>query len=329
MKVAVIGTGGVAERNYLPFLSKQQDVELSMFSRTAAKAQACAAKFGGRVASSVEDLMSDSPDTVFILTGEKDRYEATNAVLPFRPKRIFFEKPLVAMQDQAHVTEDDFVKGREIMLKAKEISCETAMIFNYRFFDQSLRAAKILADRSFGKPVQVTALVHYACWSHCIDLIHQFAGQLVEITALSGSREHDGVGMKAFDVSAAFVTQSGATGTIIGTSGIDFAFPLFEMLFCFEGGRFTLRDLDGDMEVLDYAGNTHERYALTHQTSRWQQYDQSFDKSVDAYLNSLRNGTPPPVPGIAGLQELQFEAALKRSIQLNRPVKVQEEFSLL
>lgn len=328
MKVAVIGTGKVAENNYLPFLAKQKDVELSLFNRTPAKAEACAAKCGGRVASSIEDLMADSPDTVFILTREMERYDVAMAVLERRPKRVFFEKPLVAMLDQAHVTEDDFAKGRTIMQKAREIGCETAMIFNYRFFDQSLRADKILSERSFGKPIQVTALVHYACWSHCIDLIHKFAGQLTEITAISGAREHSGAGLQACDVAAAFVTDSGATGTILGTSGIGFTFPLFEMLFSFEGGRFTLRDLDGDMEALDYAGNSHETFALARQTSRWEQYARSFEKSIEAYLDSIRNGTPPPVPGMAGLQELQFEAAIKRSAQLNRPVRVQDEFPL-
>ena len=232
------------------------------------------------------------------------------------------------MLDQAHVTDDDFVNGREVMQKAGEIGCETAMIFNYRFFDQSLRAGKILSERPFGKPIQVTAFVHYACWSHCIDLIHKITGQLAEITAISGVREHSGAGLQAPDVAAAFVTDSGATGTILGTSGIGFTFPMFEMLFSFEGGRFTLRDLDGDTEVLDYAGNSHETFALTRETSRWQQYNASFEKSIAAYLDSIRNGTPPPVPGIAGLQELQFEAALKRSTQQHRPVKVQEEFPL-
>jgi predicted dehydrogenase len=328
LRVAVIGTGSVAERNYLPCLAKQQDVELGLFSRTSARAETCAAKFCGRVASSIEDLMADSPDTVFILTREMQRYDVAMAVLEHGPKRIFFEKPLVAILDQAHVTEDDFAKGRTIMQRAREIGCETAMIFNYRFFDQSLRAGKILSERSFGKPIQVTALVHYACWSHCIDLIHKFTGQLTEITAVSGVREHSGAGLTAPDVAAAFVTESGATGTILGTSGISFGFPLFELIFSFEGGRFTLRDLDGDMEVLDYAGSTYETLALTRQTSRWEQYDRSFDKSIEAYLESIRNGTPPPVPGMAGLQELQFEAALKRSVQLNRPVKVQDEFPL-
>ncbi len=72
----------------------------------------------------------------------------------------------------------------------------------------------------------------------------------------------------------------------------------------------------------------HELLALTRDTSRWDQYRLSFDKALDAYLTSVREGGEPPVPGLAGLQELQFEAALKRSIRLGRPVQVQDEFRL-
>ena len=96
----------------------------------------------------------------------------------------------------------------------------------------------------------------------------------------------------------------------------------------FEEGRLTFRGLDGDMEVLDYSGNRHEIYGLTRATSRWDQYNHSFDKAVGAYLQSVRAENAPPVPGISGLRELQFEAALKRSIRLLRPVNLQDELPL-
>lgn len=328
MKVAVVGTGNVAKRNYLPFLARQEDVALSYYNRTCEKAEACAQEFGGWAADSINHLMSDQPDTVLLLTSETVRYEIALDVLRHKPKRIFFEKPLVAQQDQAHVTEDDFEKGRELLRQTQAAGIETAMVFNYRFFDQTLKARKLVDERQFGKLIQATGFVHYACWSHSIDLIHLFGGPIAEVTALSGSAEYPWGKVTARDVTAAFVTTSGATGTIIGTTGPSFAFPLFELLFSFEGGRLTLRSLDGDMEVLDYSGNHHEIFSLTRGTSQWDQYRRSFEKSLEAYLQSIRNGTEPPVPGIAGLQELQFEAALKRSIRLRRPVDVQDEFPL-
>jgi predicted dehydrogenase len=80
------------------------------------------------------------------------------------------------------------------------------------------------------------------------------------------------------------------------------------------------------MEVLDYHQNIHELFSPSRDESRWTKYNQSFEKSVDAYLDSIRNGAPPPVPGIAGLLELQFEASIKKSIADRRPILVSEEF---
>ncbi len=328
LRVAIVGTGNVARRNYLPFLAQQPDLTFSYYNRTRSRAEACATTFGGWVADSIDSLMRAAPDMVFLLSSETARHELAQAILRHQPKRVFFEKPLVAMQGQAHVTEDDFEKGRTLLRLAQAGGTETAMIFNYRFFDQTLTARQLIVERDFGSLLQVTGIVHYNCWSHCIDLIHHFAGPVAEMTALAGPVEHRKAGYEAHDVAATFTTDGGATGTIIGSAAIDREFPLFEMMFSFAGGRLTFRGLDGDMEVLDYRSNRHETHSLTRSNSRWDQYKRSFAKAINAYLKSVRSGTEAPVPGIAGLQELQFEAALKRAIRLRRPVRVQDEFPL-
>jgi len=328
LKVAIVGTGNVAVKNYLPFLARQDDVTLSYHNRTRGKAEHCARQFGGWVADSIDYLMRDSPDIVFLLTSETVRYESALKVLEYSPRRVFFEKPLVAQQGQAHVGEDDYAKGRELLHNAQAAGTETAMVFNYRFFDQTLLAKQLVAQRQFGELTQVSGFVHYACWSHCIDLIHHFGGPVAQITALSGTVERTAPILKAHDLAASFVLVNGAVGTILGTAGISFEFPLFELLLSFEHGRLTFRGLDGDMEVLDYSGVRHETFSLTRVTSRWDQYDRSFEKAVGAYLDSVRTGSEPPVPGISGLRELQFEAALKRSIRLRRPVNVPDELPI-
>lgn len=328
IRVAIVSTGNVASKNYLPFLAQQGDLAFSYFNRSRGKAEACATTFGGQVADSIDELMGAAPDIVFLLSSETARYELALAVLRHRPKRVFFEKPLVAMQGQAHVREDDFAKARELLRLAQAGGTQTAMIFNYRFFDQTLLARQLIEERGFGALTQVSGIVHYNCWSHCIDLVHLFAGPAAEIAALAGPVEHHVAGYEAGDVAAAFTTGGGASGTIVGTAVIDRGFPLFELMFSYEGGRLTFRGLDGDMELLDYRGARHEIFSLSRDKSRWDQYRASFGKALDAYLTSVRQGDEPPVPGMAGLQELQFEAALKRSIRLQRSVKVQDEFPL-
>jgi predicted dehydrogenase len=322
LKVAIVGTGNVARQNYLPYLSARKDILLTYFSRTRAKAEACARDFGGHVVASLQELIAEDPDTVLVLTGESQRYEATLPLLEYHPRRIFFEKPLVAQAGQANVSEEDFFKAREILHRAKAVGTETAMVFNYRFFDQTIRAQQILQERRFGELIQATLWVNYACWSHCIDLLHLFGGRASWVSALAGETVFQG----AVDVSAALRMENGACGTILGTSGSKFDFSLYEMQFNFENGSLHFSDLDGPLDVYDNARRYREAHTLVANYSRWTQYAASFEKSLAAYLASVSAGSPAPIPGAAGLEELQFEAALRRSIAQRRPVEVQTEF---
>ena len=327
LKVAIIGTGKVARSNYLPYLATQPGIVLSYYSRTFEKAEACARDFGGQAFATVEALLADEPDTTLVLTHETQRFEATEALLSGKhvPKRLFFEKPLVAQNGQANVSEDDFLHARALLQRAETLGCETAMVFNYRFFEQTQRAQRVILERNFGTLTQATLLVNYACWSHCIDLLNLFGGRAIEITALAGITEYQG----AVDVSGAFRLESGATGTILGTSGTKFDHSLYELHFSFERGSLHFSDLDGSLEIYDHAIRYKETHNLIGNHSRWDQYRASFEKSLAVYLDSIRQSTPPPVPGLAGLEELQFEAALRRSIAQQRPVQVQEELPLL
>ena len=327
LRIGVVGTGTVARRNYIPFLAAEKDVELGYFNRTRSKADETAAEFGGTVFAEVKALVEWAPDAIMVLTREAERLEAAHALLEFSPRRLFFEKPLAGEHGQADVREKDFVDARAMLRRAAQCKCETAMVFNYRFFDQTLRAVKIIADRSFGKVINVAGLIHYACWSHGIDLVHHFADPIVELTALQSDRIR-GDRSPARDVTAAFRTAGDATGTLIGTSALSWDFPLFELTFNFEGGRIHFRDLDGDLEILEHGSDRHEVHAIARGSSRWDQYNASFGKAALAYIESVRRNQPPPVPGLAGLRELQVEAAIKRAIAERRPVDLSSELPL-
>jgi len=330
LKIAVIGTGKVSRDNYVPFLASQPDVELGLFNRTHQTALEVAREFGGQAFASLPEVAAWNPTSTLILTAETARYSIGMEMIGLGARRIFFEKPLVAMQGQAHVREDDFFKAREMLGLARERGCETAMVFNYRFFEQTLAAKRIASERGFGAVINAAGLVHYACWSHCIDLIQHFAGAVEEISALSGAVEHSApmVGIVAPDVVAALRMENGATAMLTGTAGMSWQHPLYELTLTFENGRIHMRDLDGTLEVLDGASQLHETRSIVRHTSRWDGYADSFKKSLAAYLASLRHEQPPPVPGVDGLRELQVEAALRRSIAERRPVRVQQEFPI-
>ncbi|MGA2584983.1 MAG: Gfo/Idh/MocA family oxidoreductase [Tepidisphaeraceae bacterium] len=330
MKIAIIGTGKVACEEYVPFLAGQWDVTLGFYNRTPQTARDVAEKFGGEVFPTLAAAVAWEPTAALVLTAETARFEMGKTLIESGVRKIFFEKPLVAAAGQAHVTEEDFTNAKALLALARARGCETAMVFNYRFFEQTAAAKQAVESRKLGKVIHIAAQVHFACWSHCIDLIHFFAGNVEEITALAGnvSRHSPELGIDANDVAAALRMSNGATGTLIGTTGMKWQHPLYELIFTFENGRIHLRDLDGTTEILDGSANVHETISLVRHTSRWDQYSRSFKQAVGAYLQSLRENRPPPVAGMEGLRELQVEAALKRSIAERRPVRVQEEFAL-
>ncbi len=328
LKIGIVGVGQVARKNYIPYLAEQSDVTLGYFNRTTEAAIETAKLYAGEVFASMADLAAWKPSAVLVLTSEKARYAVGMELIQLGVKRLFFEKPLVAAKGQAHVGEQDFVDARTMLALAKEKGCETAMVFNYRFFEQSLAAKQIAEERNFGPVINVIGEVHYACWSHCIDLIHHFAGSMEEAVALEGKVIRHGQGIEAPDIVAAFRLENGATGTLLGPSGMKWQHPLFELIFTFRNGRIHLRDIDGSLEVLDGAKQIHEVRSLVRDGSRWTQYSESFKKSLGAYLETLREGKIPPIDGSEGLRELQFEAALKRAIGEKRPVKVQSEFPI-
>ncbi len=333
LKVAIVGAGKVAQNSYLPFLSKTPGVTLGYFSRTPAKAEAAAAQFGGQVFDSPAELMRWAPDTVFILTREMDRFDAALAVLEHNPQRLFLEKPLVARAGQEQVTEQDFVEGRRLIHEAERRGCETAMIFNYRFFDHTLLARRIAAERDFGQVVSVVGQTHYACWSHCIDLIHHFAGPIAEVSAQAGAAARTAGStagaLTAPDLAATFQTEGGASGTLLGTAALAWEFPLFELAFNFERGRVRMQDLDGDLEIMDCApaGSRAVRHRCAVARAGINTPRRSANPSPPTWTRSAR-ASRRPSPAWRGLLELQVEAGFKRSIALGRPVRLAEEFPL-
>jgi predicted dehydrogenase len=326
LKIAIVGTGTVARKQYIPFLAGIDDVNLAYFNRTHSAAIEVAREFGGTALSSLSEVAEWGPDSVLVLTSETCRDEVGTALIERGVPRLFFEKPLVARAGQAHVTDDDFERGRAMLRLAVGRGCQTAMVFNYRFFDHSLCARKLIEERDFGRVLGVYGATHYACWSHCIDLILSFAGEVTEMAASSGVIVRPG--HDAVDVTAAFRLADGGSGTLLGTCGWNFKHPLYDMTFLFEHGRIRIQDLDGPLDVICGDGEKQERMAPGADYNRWASYDRSFQRSLAAYLASIRSGEEPPVPGIDGLRELQFEASLRRSIAQGRVVQVQKEFPL-
>jgi predicted dehydrogenase len=61
VEVAIVGTGKVAEQNYIPALLRHDDISMSAYSRTPERLHQVADRFGVRAAASLEDLFESGP----------------------------------------------------------------------------------------------------------------------------------------------------------------------------------------------------------------------------------------------------------------------------
>ena len=327
IRLGVVGLGNVAQNNYLPYLSRLENVELFCCSRDPEKAKACAARFGIHACTTLEELAGMHLDAVFILALEQFHYGTACRLLEFSPKRLFIEKPLVARNGQAEVCEQDFFDALDLLKRAKRAGSEIAMNFNYRFFDQMIRLRQLVETRNLGALRQSSWLVHYACWSHCLDLLRWFGGEIAEVSAVSGICCGSG-SLRGADLAGAFTMRDGGCGTIVGSAGAAFELPLYRAVLQFERGTVSFSDLDVSLQF-DLPGEAYqESFTLGANRSRWDQYAASFEKSLAAYLESVRTGAPPPVGGMEGVRELQLEAALRRSAATGRRVNLDQEFPI-
>ena len=325
MRCLVVGVGNVALNDYLPFLAAQPDLELAALSRKTASAEVAQKRFGARVLTSWTEARTYRPDVAFVLTTDTQHAGVLDELVAIGVPRLFVEKPLVAEHGQERVIESDFARAVELAARAEAAGVEISMGFNYRFFETVQRARAHAATEPLGRLVAVVADAHYACWSHTIDLLGMFCGPIATVSALAGIPPVEDV---AAPRSIAFTTAAGVSGTLAGSASRSWDDDLLRIALHFEGGHIEVRDLDVSADTFVAGRGTNDGIDRDRSVDRWPRYAASFRASLTAYLDALRRGAPAPVGVEAGLRELQFEAAVARSIAEQRSVDFEREFPL-
>lgn len=325
MRCLVVGIGNLALNTYLPFLVTQPDLDLAALSRRTASTLGARDRFGASALTSWTDVKHYRPDIAFVLTTDSQHDVVLEQLIAAGVPRLFVEKPLVARRGQERVTEGDFPRAVQLTAQAEAAGIEIAMGFNYRFFETVQRARAHAATRPLGRPTAVVADAHYACWSHTIDLLQLFCGPIATVTALAGSPPAEAVTPPR---SIAFTTATGVSGTLSGSASRSWEDDLLRIVVYFEGGHIEVRDLDVAADTYVTSFDTHDRIERDRRLDRWPRYAASFRASLSAYLDAVRRGESAPVGVAAGLRELQFEAAVARSVSAGRAVDLELEFGL-
>lgn len=204
VKWGVLGSGGIARLRTIPEgIVNAGNAELAaVYDINTAVNKEVAEQFGAAAVESMEALLAEDVEAVYIATPAYQHYEQVLACAK-AGKNVLCEKPLGLVVVQA-----------EKMIAA----CDKAGVllgtaFMMRFQTQNMAALKMIEDGDLGRPVFARAQL--SCWypqiegawrqdpalggggslmdlgGHCIDLLEMFFGRIEKVSCFINNSVHD------------------------------------------------------------------------------------------------------------------------------------------
>ena len=310
-RVGIVGCGRMATRFHAPAFAAQPDCEITACtSRTFDHAQALATTFN---ATAYADLpsMIDNVDVLVIATAENAHLDPLARALE-NGKHVFVEKPLHAAHGQESVTWDDYEAANRVMKQWDRERSIVGVNFNYRTMPHYRQLHADVTSGELGDVSLVDASAHLNCWSHTIDLLRWWCGDIREVFAYwDGSSPQRSVALKF---------ANGAIGTLVGNR-YDFRDDLVRVEIYASVARGLVTGLNGSYQRM-YEDQAEPDTLWPRKDFGNDNFAPSFRASVDAFCAALREGSRPLADGDDALAELAVEAAIHRSATSGTPVQV-------
>ena len=320
VRVALVGCGGVA-RSHLTGWEKLESVEfVAMCDTIKEKADDYAAQRGCPAYYDVATMLEEAkPDLVDVCTRDPDHdtptIECLKAGVP-----TMVEKPIYAANGQYNVCADDVPHGQAMVAASDKSGAALFMNFNYRFSPYGKQLKELIDSGELGEPAYMHCVTHLACWSHTIDLMRFFNGDVVELAArVSGPED-------ACTRSASLRFENGSVGTLLGTTQRGWQHDLLRIEYAGTQGYCVMRDIAGGLEY--YPEGRRERvYTMTCHDGPRSEFQITFDGSMAAFAAFVGEGKPTPAAtGLDGLRELEIDAGLFVAAERGEWINLREEF---
>ncbi|MGD9496758.1 MAG: Gfo/Idh/MocA family protein [Armatimonadota bacterium] len=321
IKVAIVGCGEVARRHIYGYQQVEDAQLVAMCDIVPERAQACAAKHGGRpYCDVVEMLETEAPDIVDVCTRETDRDVPVIQSVE-RGFTTLAETPLFAAGGGLNVRPDDVPVGRRMVEIADQVGAELFMAFNYRFGESAQRLKAMIDGGELGPLQSVQAWTRLACWPHVIDLLRWLCGDIVGVAAaLWGSPE-------APTRAGALRFAGGAVGTLLGEGVRPAHHDTLRIEWTGSEATAVLRDVAGGLELYPHAPDRPATIAPAAEDSRGG-FMATFEREIAALCAHVREGVQTALAtGWDGLRQLEVDAAYVLSAEAAAWVNPQEQFT--
>jgi predicted dehydrogenase/threonine dehydrogenase-like Zn-dependent dehydrogenase len=319
LRISVVGVGNFATASLLPAIRAVEGVTLvRAVASTPLRAEAARSRwnFESAGASAPEAWSSSDSDVVFIATRHDSHADFAEAALR-AGRAVFVEKPLAL----------DATGLARVETVLRATAGRLMVGFNRRFAPATRWAAEALGENRVGLRFlcRVNAgalpeshwlldpeigggrLLGEVC--HFLDLACFFAASPpVEVHARGLDNGVHARGGQSFRIEAAF--ENGATAGIDYLSGGDVSLPK---------ERIEIHRTGVSIVIDDFRSASFHR-AGRRRTRRWATRDKGHGAEVRAFLESVRTGSPTPIPEDESLVSTAMTLGAMRSIRECRPI---------
>ncbi|MFL5962423.1 MAG: Gfo/Idh/MocA family protein [Gaiellaceae bacterium] len=322
IRVAVVGAGGWG-RQHARVFSERPDVELcAVVGRSVDKTAARAAEWGIRPYTSIARMLEEEqPDFVSLSLPNEGHFDATLEIIEAGCP-LLAEKPLVFELDEA----------RALLDAAAQRDLFFAINFNHRYAEPVRRTRDAIERGELGDIVFATwrfggepgtsahphaNLIETQC--HGLDMLEHLCGPISSVMAQMTKKTHGVYSTLA----VALEFANGSVGSLVGSYDSSYAYPVTHLLEV-NGteGRATVEDTVKRFTLSRAGDEARTVWEAGYFNDRDREFHRTFDKHVDALLEALRAGDPPPIHARAGLRALELAYAIISSFENGTRVEV-------
>ena len=311
-RVAVLGLGDIASKAYLPILTARDDLDLLLFSRSAATVERQCARY--RLPSGttgLDDLLARAPEAAFILTPSPTHFGLARTLLEAGVD-VFVEKPAtMASGETLLLTELAQRLGRVFMVG-----------FNRRFAPLTQKARSLWEGRGVSLALfqkHRASAAHADLFHnyiddtiHVIDLLRFLCGEGAALKTVAHLREGRLVG------ASSIVALEGGGHAILATSLDAGRWEETYRLF----GATTSLDLEA-FSRLRFVSKGEERVFREPYASDWRPslLARGFPQQVDHFLSCVDSRRAPSTSGIEAYRTQRLLEDLVACVWAQEPPK--------
>jgi myo-inositol 2-dehydrogenase/D-chiro-inositol 1-dehydrogenase len=332
VRFGVIGAGRIGKLHAANLATRVRGAEVAAIADIDMPAAEAAAQHlrGPRAVADYRQLLDDPGIDAVAICSATDTHADIVVAAATAGKHIFCEKPI------------DFDLGRiDAALAAVARAGVTFQVgFNRRFDANFSQVRRLVAQGAIGTPhvlritsrdpappplayVRASGGLFLDMTIHDFDMARFLVGsEVTEIYTLGAVRVDPEIGA-AGDLDTAIVSlrfANGVLGTIDNSRRAVYGYDQRVEVFG-DGGMVAVSNNTPDQHVYSNADGVHSARPLYFFLER---YNESYVAEMQAFVDSVLGGTPPPVTGLDGRVPVVMGLAARRSYDEHRPVALTE-----